>query len=203
MIELLVVISIIGILMLVGSYAYSVIAARARDNSRKSDLARLQNSLQQHYLDLRSYPAFDVTGSGGKNGAPIYSAAWQLSQTLICPHVTADPLAPKYITNIPEDPSQRLSLRTQTCGNLTSGQNRRYLYITGSDANGPSGAATSFGLLATLENPITTDILAAGNNPLISGNSSTPFGPWFAGFDNYGATIGLTANYMVTGTVGR
>ncbi len=203
LIELLVVISIIGVLMVVGSYAYSVVAARSRDNARKADLARIQNSLQQHYLDLRAYPTFDTTGATGKNAAPIYSAAWQLTQSPTCSHTTSSPLAPKYITKVPEDPKQRLNFTAQSCTSLNQSQAQRYVYITGSDSNGPAASPTLFGLLATLEKPATSDVLAAGNNPLLAGNTTTPFGPWFAGFDNYGATIGVTANYMVTGTVGR
>ncbi|HSX41722.1 MAG TPA: type II secretion system protein [Candidatus Saccharimonadales bacterium] len=203
LIELLIVISIIGILMLVGSYAYGIISARSRDNSRKADLARVQNALQLHYLDLRLYPTFDTTGVGGKGGAPIYSAAWQLSSGTGCAHATSDALASKYISKIPEDPTQSTNFTTQNCGSLTASQSRRYLYITNTDANGPAANPTLFGLLAKLESPAASDVLAAGNNPLLSGNTSTQFGPWYAGFDNYGTTIGVDANYMITGSVGR
>ena len=202
LIELLVVISIIGVLMAIGVYSYGVIAARSRDNIRKSDIARLQNALQQHYLDLRSYPTFDTTGSSGSGGAPTYSAAWQLTQNTSCPHLTADSLAPRYISKIPEDPSQATDFTSQSCSNLNKTQKQRYIYLTGSDSNGPSQSPTVFGLLTTLEYPSSTDSLIANNNPLIHGNVSTILGPWYSSFDNYG-TFGVDANYMVTGQVGR
>lgn len=197
LIELLVVISIIGVLMAVGTYSYSVIAAHSRDNKRKSDLSQIQNALQLHYIDLRSYPTFD----NSHGGAPIYSAAWQLSSNTTCTHATNDPLSSKYITSIPDDPQQQNDLTKQGCSALNTAQSHRYLYITQSDGNGPTSNPTLFGLLATLERPTSADVLAGPNNPLLG--NTTSFGPWYTSFDNYGKDIGVDANYMITGQSGR
>lgn len=198
LIEVLVVVAIIGVLMTIGVLTYASIAKHSRDSTRKADLSRLQNALQQHYLDLRSYPAFDTTGAN-----PIYSAAWQLSGTTSCSHVTTDFLVSKYLAKVPEDPSQQTDLTKQACSDLTTNQTSRYLYITNSSAAGPTPSPTMFGLMATLESPVSSDILLATNNPLIAGNNAN-FGPWFSGFNNYDASnIGVTANYLLTGTAGR
>lgn len=54
--ELLVVISIIGILAAVGLASYSSTQKRARDAKRKEDLKTLQTALEQYYASMGSYP---------------------------------------------------------------------------------------------------------------------------------------------------
>ncbi len=61
LIEILIVISIMGILITLGSYSWSSVSARSRDNTRKTDLKHISTSLELYYADQRSYPTFDTS----------------------------------------------------------------------------------------------------------------------------------------------
>lgn len=62
LLEMLVVISIIGVLLGVGSVAYSTTQKKARDAKRKSDLKAIQNCLEQYYSLNNVY---EVIGNPG------------------------------------------------------------------------------------------------------------------------------------------
>jgi general secretion pathway protein G len=62
LVELLVVISIIGILASIGLVAFNSAQARSRDAERKSDLKQISSALELYYSDYGQYPA----GSSGK-----------------------------------------------------------------------------------------------------------------------------------------
>jgi type II secretion system protein G len=57
LVELLVVISIIGILASIGLVAFNSAQARSRDAQRKSDLKEISSSLELYYSDYGQYPA--------------------------------------------------------------------------------------------------------------------------------------------------
>lgn len=61
LIELLVVITIIGILVSLGTVSYSTTQKQARDSRRRQDLRAIQNAFEQYYADNSSYypPAAD------------------------------------------------------------------------------------------------------------------------------------------------
>lgn len=75
LVELLVVISIIGILTMIGAVAYSGAQKKARDTQRKTELDALSKALIMYYNDNGVFPAFTssqffsssvgLTGSGG------------------------------------------------------------------------------------------------------------------------------------------
>ncbi len=191
LIELLVVIAIIGILVSISVVGWVSVAQRGRDSTRKSDLARIKQVLQQQYSDTRTYPIFDNT-----NGL-IYGAVWQLTTDgLECVHFPGSRLTPKYISEIPHDPKDSFDYASATCSNLAESQTDRYLYITPTDASGPIANPTSFALMATLERPGDDEL--AENSPFNQLTSPTTiFGAWYAGHDNYGNALGVTANYLV------
>ncbi|MCM8787830.1 MAG: prepilin-type N-terminal cleavage/methylation domain-containing protein [Candidatus Omnitrophica bacterium] len=56
LLELLVVISIIGILIAVGVASYSTAQKKSRDSRRKSDLKAIQNAMEQYYSVNQQYP---------------------------------------------------------------------------------------------------------------------------------------------------
>jgi prepilin-type N-terminal cleavage/methylation domain-containing protein len=63
LLELLVVIGIIGILVSIGTVAYTSAQGRARDSRRRGDVEALGKSLEQYYAANISYPAAtDCTG---------------------------------------------------------------------------------------------------------------------------------------------
>lgn len=55
--ELLVVISILGVLAAIGLVSFASSQARGRDAERKSDLKQIATSLELYYTDYGSYPA--------------------------------------------------------------------------------------------------------------------------------------------------
>jgi len=57
LLELLVVISIIGILIALGAAAYSTAQKKGRDARRSSDIKALQNGFEQFYAKNGAYPA--------------------------------------------------------------------------------------------------------------------------------------------------
>ena len=74
MVELLVVISIIGILATLLLANYNATRSRARDVQRKSDLRNIQTALRIYYNDEGEYPTSGAAGSiKGCDGA---SCAW-------------------------------------------------------------------------------------------------------------------------------
>jgi len=56
LLELLVVISIIGILIALGTVSYSVAQRKSRDAKRKGDVKSLQNGFEQYYSQNGRYP---------------------------------------------------------------------------------------------------------------------------------------------------
>lgn len=112
LVEVLTVVAIIGILVSITTYVYSSSLLRSRDYQRRSDIATIQNSLEQFYLDNRSYPAnhFNLTPGGG--GYP-WVAKYQLEEFVSgeCSAQQFDKpyLAPKYTNSIPEDPIHKLT----------------------------------------------------------------------------------------------
>jgi general secretion pathway protein G len=72
LVELLVVISIIGVLASIGLVAFNSAQARSRDAQRKSDLKQISSALELFYSDYGKYPS----GSGdGKIQACAYNPA--------------------------------------------------------------------------------------------------------------------------------
>ena len=201
LIELLVVIAIIGILVSIGVYSWSSVSARGRDTTRKSDLTRIKQVLQQYYSDTRTYPVFDTSKHGTLN-EPIYSATWQLTQggsTDCSRRNDATKIAPKYIDKIPTDPKDTAKYQTMSCANLAENQGNRYLYISAptDTTSGPTQPATSFGLMATLEQGASDRITDPKLNPLDRQYNCTTFGTWYSSKNNYGNTIGVNANYLI------
>lgn len=58
LLELLVVISIIGILIAMGAVAYSTAQKKGRDARRTGDMKAIQNAMEQAYASSGSYPSF-------------------------------------------------------------------------------------------------------------------------------------------------
>jgi len=83
LVELLVVISIIGILASIGLVAFNSAQARSRDAQRKSDLKEISSALELFYSDYGQYP----TASGGQiiacpfvSGGASGNCAWGTSE---------------------------------------------------------------------------------------------------------------------------
>ncbi|MCR4278065.1 MAG: prepilin-type N-terminal cleavage/methylation domain-containing protein [Candidatus Berkelbacteria bacterium] len=118
LIEVLTVIAIIGILASLGAYTYAASLTRSRDSQRIADLQFIRNGLEQFYVDNRGYPLFDAD----KN---LPQASWQLEDSYACHIITKKYLAPKYLANVPQDPSSKFSINSGDCAPSAYGQ---YLY---------------------------------------------------------------------------
>ena len=191
LLELLVVIAIIGVLASVGSYAWASSGKRSRDSIRKADLSRLNNALQQYYLDNRAYPSFD-----NANGGRTYTAGWQLAGNTACPHGSekASFLTTKYLPEIPQDPKRFTNFSSLACGGLID-QHSHYLYLASDkDSKNPR----QFALLATME-ASPNELLGQGENPVLEVTSGA-FQDFRVG-DN--SDFKFDPNYMISGSNGR
>lgn len=120
LIEVLTVITIIGILASLGAYVYTSALGRSRDSQRISDMQFIRNGLEQFYLDNRSYPVYQGTDT-------LPEATWQLEGGYDCQSATKKYLAPKYLAAIPQDPSYKFVLNNNNgCSAEAFGQ---YLYF--------------------------------------------------------------------------
>lgn len=193
LVELLIVIVIIGILIGLGVASWSAISARGRDNTRKTDIARMKGVLKQLYSDSRTYPKFDK-GSGSS----IITAGWQLLDSPSgCTHTSGGKfLTPNYLATLPQDPQDKNNYKNSSCSTLMASQKSSYLYISSPThaTNGPT-TPEGFALFATLERPVTGEALVDSENPLK--NNISPFGSWYVGLSAY-PTLGVNANYLVT-----
>lgn len=151
LIEVLTVVAIIGILVTITTYAYNSSLTRSRDYQRLSDLKSIQNSLEQYYQDYREYPRI------GTNRGNLFIARFQLEDFNGQRNCTYNNysekqgrfLAPRFMTQIPEDPQHILALDAgRPCFNLT-GQNGQYLYVALTDD--PAKPPQSFYLMAKME----------------------------------------------------
>ena len=80
LVELLVVISIIGVLSVIGLNSFNSARVKARDSSRKSDLAAVAKALELYYNDLGEYPD-DASGNiMGCGAGAIEECTWGTSE---------------------------------------------------------------------------------------------------------------------------
>lgn len=93
LVELLVVVSIIGILVVAALAILNPIAQiqKGNDSKRKEDLAQIQRALETHYHDLGRYPASDSSYQILYSGSPI---AWGGSWSPYMSSVPKDPRSP-------------------------------------------------------------------------------------------------------------
>src|SRR3989344_2876392 len=186
LIEMLVVIAIVGTLMSIGVVGWTSVAMRGRDSTRKTDLVRIKQVMQQQYADTRTYPIFE------SSRGLIYAASWQLTFNYSgtgtsCRRndTTEKKLAPRYIEKIPVDPKDGFNYSTTSCNDLIKNKTNRFLYLyisSPADSSGPTKPTTGFGLMATLE-ASSSDRVIPTLNPFESG-AVTAFGSWYAVAEN-------------------
>lgn len=133
LVELLVVISIIGLVTGIGASFVSSVQRNTRDAQREADLRILQSALQQYYANENHYPDSLIL----TNGSPLSSSGRT------------------YLQNTPKDPilgtttpycykSQKTITDTSSCDSLSTGKCHFYV------------------LCATLENPGTPATCSCG-----------------------------------------
>lgn len=72
LVELLVVISILGVLVTIGLTSFRSSQARGRDTERKSDLKQVASALELYYSDYGKYPDAIPWGAEFTDGKTIY-----------------------------------------------------------------------------------------------------------------------------------
>jgi len=208
LIELLVAITIIGILLTIGAVSWSAFAARSRDDTRKTEIRRMKNILEQYYADQRTYPTF-VNQSGGSR--LIYSAQWQLTDSTggcTNPSLT-NRLASRYVGTFPSAPKVKNNLLSNNCKYIADNQDNDYLYLsawTTDSATGPTATPKDYALMIKLENAPksgSNDFIERANNPLDTNYTGPTFKNYSSSNFNPNPVSGdifseiLSPNYMV------
>jgi len=162
LVELLVVITILGILATIGLTVFASAQVRSRDSQRKSDLKQLSNALEVFYSDYAKYP----DSSSGQIEACGYNSATKVGA--VCVWGSGEfrdtdgsgTIKTVYFTTLPKDPS--------------SGSNYYYRIVD-------SGTNQKFQLFAHLENTqdpgLITTSYSCGNsncNFAITSANTTP-----------------------------
>lgn len=92
LVELLVVVSIIGILTTLVVANLNSARERARDASRKSDLRNIQTALRLYYNDIGSFPAASAGDIVGCDGPCTWGGTWSQAGVVYMNTLPNDPL---------------------------------------------------------------------------------------------------------------
>lgn len=90
LVELLIAVSIIGILVAIGTVSYSTVNKQSRDTKRKSDMEQIRSALEMYRADNGYYPSA---------GCAAASCGFYNASVL--------PLTPTYLPAIPTNPKGR------------------------------------------------------------------------------------------------
>lgn len=71
LLELLVVISIISILIALGTVAFTTVQEKGRDSRRRGDIKAMQDAFEQYRAEANSYAACDVMADYDSGSGPI------------------------------------------------------------------------------------------------------------------------------------
>lgn len=102
LIEILVVITIIGLLTTMGAFSFSKTLQKARDGKRKSDLQAIRRSLEGYFQKFGSYPLQDGVPPGQIMCADTYSNVIAWGDPFICETPTLENIT--FMPNLPKDP---------------------------------------------------------------------------------------------------
>ncbi len=138
LIELLIVISIIAILISIGSVSYLSAQRQGRDAQRKSDLHRVASALEQYYADNNAYPIDENTGQidCGPNPGDD-TRAW--GAPFVCDSRT-------YLSELPVDPRA-----PATPNYFYDAQNSEQRFVLSADLENDTDPAIIAGLPCTPE----------------------------------------------------
>ena len=145
LIELLVVISIIGVLATIVVSSLSEARGRARDAARLRDIRTIQTAMELYYLDNGAYPSTFNLGGGTPDNEPNDSWAnsayesWENLETLMG-------------IDLQEDPVNNVT------GSWAGGNTDTFQYNIFSSIPGCGGYGTSYIIVAQLESRNPTDI---------------------------------------------
>lgn len=154
MIELIIIVTIIGILSSIMIVSYGNVQAKSRDSRRKADIEALAGAVQMYKTDYKKYPVLGVECSGYENRVNSTNVGTGTAHRW---DITFQNLIKDYITvPIPIDPiNKRYGLEAAIWSStaMSNAKNEFYSY---------NGASNSYILGARLE-------VSDGNGPLLSG----------------------------------
>lgn len=123
LIEMLVVISIIGILATLVAANLNSARSRARDAERKSDIKNIGTALRIYYNDKGSFPANDgvnqIKACEPGTASCAWGSEWNIDTTVYMQTLPKDPLSPsqdyRYTMGTVGDPADSDSFILQAC----------------------------------------------------------------------------------------
>jgi len=111
LVELLVVISILGILATIGLTTFTSTQMKGRDSKRKSNLSQIAESLEIYYNDKEKYPASSGGNLMGCGAGATGACTWGESEFS---NTTTGTI---YMKKLPEDPSSSFVYYYLSTGN--------------------------------------------------------------------------------------
>src|SRR3989338_4058187 len=156
LVELLVVISVIGLLASVILVSLNSARTKARDSRRKADLAQITKALELYYDTYGGYPTSAWNDGGAVNYTVFSSLCNQVNFAQLMPFCPHDPQKPN-----------------------NSCYNAEYVYVSESFRD-PANLGKKYVLYATLEDQSTTNL-----DPAFWPDSDET-GVWIVGCESYG-----------------
>lgn len=94
LIEMLIVITIVGLLATIAISAASYARNKARDGKRLGDVSRIQTALALYYADNRAFPAGTDLALGGPGATALCDSGWSAAECAGTPFMVRVPSAP-------------------------------------------------------------------------------------------------------------
>jgi len=127
LVELLVVISIIGLLSAVAMTSFNSTRMSARNQKRKADLVQISKALELYYNDKGAYPSTGVSGCCSWWGVTSTFGSHDSSGS----NGWIPNLAPNYIGRLPDDPNMgKINLGSALAGCRTDAGWNTYVYTS-------------------------------------------------------------------------
>lgn len=145
LVELLVVISIIGLLSTIAVVSLGSARTKARDAKRIADVKQISTSLEQYYADVGSYFA-NATSNGAATGLALGVAASTDSLTFTNGFAASPGAGTVYMGRVPPYPGTTAACTATAAYTPPTTYNTNYCYYTAT-----ASAATDYKLTVKLE----------------------------------------------------
>ncbi len=146
-VELLIVITVIGILAAIVIVAYNGIQTRARDSRRQDDVQVITQALELYYTDNNQYPTAGGSAVMGASWSTTADASWQNLVTALKPYLGSVPADPISTAGVSLLTATGFNYAYRTGANCGTTNNQMYLLVyrfeSASQVNTLSGTCTS------------------------------------------------------------
>lgn len=194
-IELIVVISVIGILLTIGVFAYDRVYKQARDDARNADMAMMQNQLEHFFDKNGEYPP----------GCPRASCtSWFMTEnTSSSQMVNAAATIANLISVMPglnEEFGDPLDTTTIPIMDTTTSA-RKYYYFGGGVNNRTSASSLAYGSTASFPCSISTSLSPDEVSSYVLGYYSEESNAWVLKGGRKGKPMTVTAGTPAQGCI--